>query len=213
MISLWVLRMLLIECGSLTDTGIVIRCAPASNAICAYFKFGTSTATRRPAMVSACATTSAQSDICGSAFGETNEPTSISRSPALASAAIQRFLSAVGMARLRLCSPSRGPTSLTSTSVLSEARTGFSCRFSFWADYHPLHDKFPCVPPGRDANAARSPVPVVRWSVGRRDGRVRDRPRRHLSEPQCARDRAVFGGGHHRLRCARARREDERARR
>ena len=68
-------------------------------------------------MVSACATTCAQSAICGSARGDTNEPTSISRSPACASAAIQRCLSAVGMMRLTLCRPSRGPTSLTNMSM------------------------------------------------------------------------------------------------
>ena len=65
-------------------------------------------------MVRARATTSAQSAICGSTFGETNEPTSISRRPACASAAIQRCLASVGSVRLMLCSPSRGPTSLIS---------------------------------------------------------------------------------------------------
>ena len=69
------------------------------------------------AIVSACATTCAQSAIWGSARGDTNEPTSISRSPACASAAIQRCLSAVGMVRFTLCRPSRGPTSLTNMSM------------------------------------------------------------------------------------------------
>ena len=94
--------MLLIECGSLTDTGMVMRWAPAANACSAYFRFGTSTATRRLGMVSACATTAAQSAICGSAFGDTNEPTSISRRPASANAAIQRCFCSVGIVRLTL---------------------------------------------------------------------------------------------------------------
>ena len=68
-------------------------------------------------MVRARATTSAQSAICGNTFGETNEPTSISRRPACASAAIQRCLASVGSVRLMLWSPSRGPTSLIVTSM------------------------------------------------------------------------------------------------
>jgi hypothetical protein len=72
---------------------------------------------RSPGIVRACATTSAQSAICGNTFGDTKEPTSISRRPASASAAIQRFLACVGSVRLMLCSPSRGPTSLTVTSM------------------------------------------------------------------------------------------------
>ncbi len=51
------------------------------------------------------------------ASGETKDPTSISRKPAPASAAIQRCLTSVGIARPMLCSPSRGPTSLTRTSI------------------------------------------------------------------------------------------------
>ena len=35
MISAWFLRILAIECGSLTDTGMVTTCVPASNAIVA----------------------------------------------------------------------------------------------------------------------------------------------------------------------------------
>ena len=42
----------------------------------------------------------------------TNEPTSISRTPAAASASIQARFAASGMMRSMLCSPSRGPTSL-----------------------------------------------------------------------------------------------------
>ena len=48
MISGWVLRMLLSECGSLTETGMVTTWTPASNASCAYLKFGTSATTRSP---------------------------------------------------------------------------------------------------------------------------------------------------------------------
>src|SRR5438045_4265030 len=44
-------------------------------------------------------------------FGGTNEPTSISRNPASASARIHCFLAAVGIRCLAFCSPSRGPTS------------------------------------------------------------------------------------------------------
>ena len=117
MICGWVMRMLLSKCGSLTDTGMVIMCAPASQASRAYLRFGTNTATRRPGMVSAWATTAAASAICGNTFGETNEPTSISRKPARAKASIQRFFASVGIVRLRLCNPSRGPTSLTNTSI------------------------------------------------------------------------------------------------
>jgi hypothetical protein len=116
-ISGWVLRMLLMRCGSLTDTGMVIRSAPASKAMRAYFRFGTSTAMRSPRLARAASTTSAQSAICGSTLGDTKEPTSISGMPAVASAATQRALSAVGIMRLMLCNPSRGPTSLIVTSL------------------------------------------------------------------------------------------------
>src|SRR5205085_3395397 len=44
-------------------------------------------------------------------FGGTNEPTSISRNPASASARIHCFFAAVGIRCLAFCSPSRGPTS------------------------------------------------------------------------------------------------------
>ena len=47
----------------------------------APFKFGASTATVRPGMVSACATISEASIICGISFGGTGEHTSISRNP------------------------------------------------------------------------------------------------------------------------------------
>jgi hypothetical protein len=87
---------------------------------CAPLKLGTSTATDRPLIVSAWATSSAVSASCGSSFAGTKEPTSISRTPAAASALIQAFLAAVGITVAMLCSPSRGPTSLTRMSM-SEA--------------------------------------------------------------------------------------------
>jgi hypothetical protein len=48
----------------------------------------------------------------GKSFAGTKLPTSISRTPAAASAAIQAAFAAVGMMGEMLCSPSRGPTSL-----------------------------------------------------------------------------------------------------
>ena len=49
--------------------------------------------------------------MAGISFGGTNEPTSISRRPAAASAAIQAFFASVGIKCFAFCSPSRGPTS------------------------------------------------------------------------------------------------------
>jgi hypothetical protein len=60
------------------------------------------------------------SAIWGSSFGGTKEPTSISFSPAAASAEIQRSFAAVGITRLMLWRPSRGPTSLTRTEGAGE---------------------------------------------------------------------------------------------
>jgi hypothetical protein len=86
-----------------------------------------SAATDRPGMVSACATTSAASLNCGISLGGTKEQTSISRTPAAASALIHAFFASVGMNIFVFCRPSRGPTSLISTSmVLMVLRTGAS---------------------------------------------------------------------------------------
>ena len=92
-------------------------CAPAAIARSAPFRFGTSASTVSPAIFRDSRTTSSASAICGRSFGGTNEPTSISLTPAPASARIHSSFAAVGIVRLTLCSPSRGPTSLTSTSV------------------------------------------------------------------------------------------------
>src|SRR5918992_1406824 len=61
-------------------------------------------------------TISAVSAIAGMSFGGTKEPTSISRSPAAASARIQAFFASVGMRCFAFCRPSRGPTSQMWTS-------------------------------------------------------------------------------------------------
>ena len=52
--------------------------------------------------------------------GGTKLPTSISRTPAAAIAAIQRTLSSVVMRVLAICSPSRGPTSQMETNSLMD---------------------------------------------------------------------------------------------
>ena len=75
-ISSWVFRMLEMECGSLTETGIVSACTPAANANWAYRRFGTSTETCTAGMPNAWRTTSPQSAIWGkSAVG--NERTDL----------------------------------------------------------------------------------------------------------------------------------------
>ena len=89
--------------------------APAASASWAPRKFGTSAITVRPGSVSAWRTTSATSAICGKRRAGTNEPTSISRSPAAYRASIHWHLYPVGMTALTDCRPSRGPTSLIST--------------------------------------------------------------------------------------------------
>jgi len=67
---------------------MVILCAPAAIAASAPLKFGTNTATVKPGIVRAKATTSAVSANCGKSFAGTKLPTSISVTPAAASAAI-----------------------------------------------------------------------------------------------------------------------------
>ena len=84
-------------CARLAETGKVILCAPACMARSKPFRFGARATTRRPGMVRACATISPVSAMAGISFGGTNEPTSISSSPAAASALIQRFLASVGI--------------------------------------------------------------------------------------------------------------------
>ena len=113
----WVRRRLARLCVSDTDSGSVILSAPAAIAASAPRALGTSTATVRPGIVLAKATTSAVSASCGRSLAGTKLPTSISVTPAAASAAIHAFLAASGMIVPMLCSPSRGPTSLISTSV------------------------------------------------------------------------------------------------
>src|SRR5229473_592081 len=83
----------------------------------APFRLGISAATVRPGMLSACFTTSPASLNCGSSLGGTKEHTSISGTPAAASAVHHAFLASVGMNSGTLCSPSRMPTSRTQTSM------------------------------------------------------------------------------------------------
>ena len=111
-----VLRTLASEWAALADTGIVSLCAPAAKAARAPCTLGTSAITVTPGWRTAWRTTSAASAICGSNRAGTKEHTSISRSPLATSASIQRSLSAVAMVALTDCRPSRGPTSLISTS-------------------------------------------------------------------------------------------------
>ncbi len=104
---------------SLTETGRVILSAPASTAACAPFRLGTSAATVRPGIALAWRTSAPVSAMDGRTWAGTKEPTSISRTPAAASASIQAFLCFSDMSEATLCRPSRGPTSLTSTSTPS----------------------------------------------------------------------------------------------
>src|ERR1700704_2447865 len=200
MISGWVFRMLLSECGSLTETGMVITWAPASNASVAYLKFGTSTTTRRLGIVSACATTCAQSAIWGSARGETNEPTSISRNPARAIATIQRCLSAVGMILLTLCRPSRGPTSLTKMSIAAPI---------YFIEHHTASSE---RIPGRiqrpQPRYGGSDAPAKLLSGRRRRAPARARLRPELAGAPDSHDRAVSGRRRHRRDLPPARRSD-----
>src|SRR6516164_2290173 len=118
-ISAGVLRTLARLWAGLTETGIPILWTPAPMASRAPRRFGTKAATESPGSVRANATTSAASAICGRSWGGTNEPTSISRTPAACSAAIHRHLSAVAITTSRFCRPSRNPTSTTSTATAS----------------------------------------------------------------------------------------------
>jgi hypothetical protein len=79
------------------ETGNVTLWAPAASARSNPLRLGASATTLRPGTVSACATTSPVSAIAGISFGGTNDPTSISSTPAAASALIQRFFASVGI--------------------------------------------------------------------------------------------------------------------
>jgi len=102
----------------LADTGNVTLCAPASSARWNPLRLGASATTFRFGIVRAKLTISAVSAIAGISFGGTNEPTSISRKPAAASAAIHAFFASVGMRFFAFCRPSRGPTSQMWTSLI-----------------------------------------------------------------------------------------------
>ena len=106
-------------CASEAETVSVTLRVPAATASWKPRMLGTSASTVIPGIFSASRTTSAASAICGSSFGGTKEATSISFRPAAARARIQRCFTCVGIARLMLCSPSRGPTSLTRMSIES----------------------------------------------------------------------------------------------
>ena len=81
----------------LAETGKVTLCAPASSARWKPLRFGARATTFTLGNVLANRTTSPVSAIAGMSFGGTNEPTSISRRPAAASAAIQAFFASVGI--------------------------------------------------------------------------------------------------------------------
>src|SRR5206468_11425552 len=78
-------------------------------------RFGTSTDVKRPGNVFANVTSSAVSASCGKRRGGTNEPTSISRWPAVHASRIHSIFCAVGSTRTMLCRPSRRPTSRMTT--------------------------------------------------------------------------------------------------
>ena len=137
-------------CSGLTEIGTPILWVPPLMASSAPRRFGASVAIRRFGSVRANATTSAVSAICGKSFGGTNEPTSISRTPAACSAAIHRHLSAVGITTSRFCSPSRGPTSTISTSILLIA---CSKRPRPWAIY--------AAPSALRCHAPRASIPLL----------------------------------------------------
>lgn len=115
-ICMGVLRTLAMECAGLADTGRVTLWTPARSAASAPRRLGTRAITVTPGSVMAWATTSAASAIWGSSLGETKEPTSISCRPAWARVSIHASLCAVDMVEATDCRPSRGPTSLMSTS-------------------------------------------------------------------------------------------------
>ncbi len=100
---------------SLTETGALIRCAPAACAACAPRRLGASATTVRPGISTLARTTVSVSAICGITRAGTKLPTSISGTPAAAIAAIQAILVLVAMRELAICKPSRGPTSQTVT--------------------------------------------------------------------------------------------------
>src|SRR6185436_17348930 len=126
-------------CWRLAETGKVTLCAPASSARWKPLRFGARATTVTPGRVLAKLTISPVSAIAGISLGGTKEPTSISFTPAAASAAIQAFFAAVGIRCLAFCSPSRGPTSQIRTWGIA----GILCRF--------VHCQPPLEAPHRDA--------------------------------------------------------------
>ena len=167
-----VLRTLASECAALADTGMVILCTPASMAASAPFTFGTSAITVQPGSATACRTTSAASAICGSSFAGTNEATSISRS----AGRVQRRrssanLAAVGIVRATLCSPSRGPTSLISTSGI-DALWPMRCGCATQAAAARLNsgDRLLAAPTSAAVRSSAGPRLIMRFSVSRISG-------------------------------------------
>jgi hypothetical protein len=116
------MRMLDRLCAWEAETGSVTLCAPAAIAFCAPLRLGASASTVRSGSFTAFRHHLGRVGHLRSSFAGTNDATSISLSPASASARIQRSLAAVGIVVLMLCSPSRGPTSLTSTCMLAPLR-------------------------------------------------------------------------------------------
>src|SRR5574340_786055 len=84
--------------------------------------FGISAITERPGIASAARTTSSASTNCGTTFGGTKEVTSISRTPAAASARIHASFCSVGKKDETSCRPSRSPTSHTRMSMGKDLR-------------------------------------------------------------------------------------------
>ena len=115
--SSWLLFKFALLWVSLTDKGRHILSTPASIAFFAPLKLGTKAATVRFGRLFAYCTISAVSAICGNKSGRTNEPTSISLTPASDSAFIHFFLSSVDIIESMLWRPSLGPTSLTNISI------------------------------------------------------------------------------------------------
>src|SRR5918995_5391580 len=88
---------------------------PAAWALSRPARLGTNAVYLVPCARSMRASTSAASAICGTHFGLTKAVTSTTGRPALESRSTNATLSAVEIAALSFCSPSRGPTSTTVT--------------------------------------------------------------------------------------------------
>ena len=125
------LLMFFCEWLSVTERKTAASCRPAARARSRPFRLGTRavkiTSSRRgsrPISFSASAS-------WGIHRGETKDDTSMRLRPELISASISRALSAVARVRSSFCSPSRGPTSYTSTRLGIELSTRWEFRSSW----------------------------------------------------------------------------------